>query len=68
MIAVAPGLFYRHLTVDEVLARQRARHTREIAVHNASVVVLEEPAPSRRDQVLDEFPALTRRWARDGSA
>jgi hypothetical protein len=64
--AVAPGLFYRHLTIDEVLARQRARHDREISAHNASVVErLElEPATSKRDQVLAEFDPRTRRICR----
>jgi len=55
VIQVAPGLFYRHLSLDQVLARQRARHIREVAQHNAEVTAPAEPRPPTRDQVLEEF-------------
>lgn len=68
MVKAAPGLYYRHLTIDQVLARQRERHIREVERHNAGVIEQDEPAassaPSKRDQVLAEFGGLTRRWAR----
>jgi hypothetical protein len=55
----------RHLDVDEVLARQRERHVREIAQHNAEVLGdIGVRVPPRRDQVLDEFDPGTRRLAR----
>lgn len=66
MIAVAPGLFYRHLSLAEVLQRQRTRSAAEVHRHNAGVVDALDlgPSPARRDQVLDEFSPAARRMAR----
>lgn len=65
-LQVAPGVRYRHLTIDEVLRRQRDRNAQEISRFNAGVVeqLHLEPAPPRRDQVLDEFGPTARRLAR----
>lgn len=66
MIAVAPGLFYRHLSLAEVLQRQRARSAAEVHRHNAGVVEALDlgPTAARRDQVLGEFSGTARRLAR----
>lgn len=60
------GVRVRHLALAEVLKRQRASHAEAVSRHNAGVLERMDlgPTPSRRDQVLEEFPALTRRWAR----
>lgn len=62
MLQVAPGVLYRHLTVAEVLQRQRAQWDREAQRHNAGIVeqLQLEPTPPRRDQVREEFAASKR--------
>lgn len=51
------SVYIRRLTLDEVLARQRARSEAEVARHNAHIVDQLDvgPRPTRRDQVLQEF-------------
>lgn len=65
-VAVAPGVRYRHLSLAEVLRRQRAQSAREVSVHNAGVVeaLHLEQIPPRRDQVLDLFGPTARKLAR----
>jgi hypothetical protein len=62
------SVLIRRLSVVEVLARQRARSAAEVARHNAHIVDTLDlgPRQSRRDQVLEQFPSLTRRWAKAG--
>lgn len=66
MIAVAPGVLLRSLGIEDVLARIQARHSAEIARHNAGIVeqLDLEPTPPRRDQVLELFGPTARRLAR----
>lgn len=56
----------RHLSIDEVLLRQRAMSDRDVGRHNAGIVeeLQLERVPALRDQVLAEFPARARRLAR----
>jgi Asp-tRNA(Asn)/Glu-tRNA(Gln) amidotransferase A subunit family amidase len=63
-VEVARGVRYRRLTVPEVLQRTRARYDARAARHNAEVTAASEALPTKRAQVLEEFPCLTRRWAR----
>jgi hypothetical protein len=60
------GVRVRHLSLGEVLQRQRARHAEEISAHNAGIVERLDlgPRPSRRDQVLEQFDPATRRLIR----
>lgn len=60
MVAVAPGLFYRHLSVVQVLERVREQATMHIARHNATVIDLGERL-SLRTEVLQEFALAQRR-------
>lgn len=59
------SVYIRRLSIAEVYERQRARSDAEIARHNAGIVEgLCQRVPRRRDQVLDEFDAQTRRLVR----
>lgn len=60
------GVRVRHLSLSEVLKRQRASHADAVSRHNAGIVEQMDlgPRSSRRDQVLELFDPQTRRWAR----
>lgn len=62
MVQCAPGVLYRHLTVAEVLQRQRAQWDREAQRHNAGIVeqLQLEVARPRHEQIRDEFTASKR--------
>jgi hypothetical protein len=59
----------RRLSVEEKLERVRDRYDARAARHNAGIVERLDlgPKPGLRDQVLEEFSPLTRRWARADS-
>lgn len=65
MTLVAPGLFYRALSVEERIGRVRARFDREIETHNAhcAEILNIERVPPLRQQVLQQFTPKARRLA-----
>jgi hypothetical protein len=62
VVAVAPGLFYRHLTIVEVLEKVRSRSNAEVARHNATVIDLGERRDLHREvlQIFVEARRLRR--------
>jgi hypothetical protein len=59
-------VYIRRLSIEEKIERVRCHYDARTARHNAGIVERLDlaPKPALRDQVLDEFGGLTKRWAR----